>query len=117
MHCNAAIFGKTVSEDGEIEELCPNTQEMFHFFRRTQLKHIGTLTIEKLAGQMAMQTQVLAIVNTRKQAAGALPSVARRGTVSPFHPDDAVDAPVDAPQHPQETAARACVPCRRHFAD
>lgn len=62
-------LGKLFPKTAKIEELCPNTQEMFHFFRRTQLKHIGTLTIEKLAGQMAMQTQVLAIVNTRKQAA------------------------------------------------
>lgn len=59
---------KLFPEKARIREICPDTQELYQFFRRTKLEHIGTLSQQDLAGRMAEQRQALAIVDTRKQA-------------------------------------------------
>lgn len=60
---------KFFPKDMRVEEICPNTQELYTFFQRTRLEPVGVLSTKELAGRMAAQTQALAIVDTRKQAA------------------------------------------------
>lgn len=49
-------------------EICDDPQALYHFFRRTQIEHCGQLNDAELAERLNAQTQVLCIVNTKKQA-------------------------------------------------
>lgn len=49
-------------------EICENREELYAFFRRAQLIQAGKLTEDELTARLAAQSQVLCIVNTRKQA-------------------------------------------------
>ena len=51
-----------------IHEICPNTNAMYHFFRRTTLQMTGELTEESLAGQLNALPQALCVVNRRATA-------------------------------------------------
>jgi len=59
---------KLFPADMTVTEICPNTSELYEFFRRTSLRHIGKQSNSKLAEHMAQQEQALTIVNSRKQA-------------------------------------------------
>jgi CRISPR-associated endonuclease/helicase Cas3 len=52
-----------------ITENCPNVTDLFRFFRRTTITHVGKLANEALAEKMQSNNQALSIVSTRKQAA------------------------------------------------
>ena len=49
-------------------EICENRPELYAFFKRAHLIRVGKLTEEELSQKLIEQTQVLCIVNTRKQA-------------------------------------------------
>ncbi len=51
-----------------IRELCENTEELFRFFKRTKILPIGQVDDSGLAERLNFESQVLCIVNTRKQA-------------------------------------------------
>lgn len=49
-------------------EICQNTQELYSFFRRTQVVKRGKVDNQTLAQELNGQTQTLCIVNTKKHA-------------------------------------------------
>ncbi|MEJ5201135.1 MAG: CRISPR-associated helicase Cas3', partial [Anaerolineales bacterium] len=51
-------------------ELAPNPQALFNFYKRVDVKSLGTLTDEELAKRLNKHEQVLCIVNTRRHASG-----------------------------------------------
>ena len=51
-----------------MQELCPNTQSLYVFFRRTTLCQAGVLSEEELAGRLNAQPQALCVVNRRATA-------------------------------------------------
>lgn len=57
-----------------IREICPDTQALYTFFRRTTLCQAGTLSLEDLAVRLNAQTQTLCVINRRAivQELGAL---------------------------------------------
>lgn len=48
-----------------IQEICPDTQALYTFFRRTTLCQAGTLSLEDLAARLNAQTQTLCVINRR----------------------------------------------------
>ena len=48
-----------------IQEICPNTQALYNFFRRTTLCQAGALSLEELADRLNAQPQTLCVVNRR----------------------------------------------------
>lgn len=69
------LFPKGIS----IQEIYPHFRELYPFFRRTEFVNIGRLSVIELADRMARQKQVLAIVDTRKQAAELYQSLPEEG--------------------------------------
>ncbi|MEG2380384.1 MAG: CRISPR-associated helicase Cas3' [Oscillospiraceae bacterium] len=59
---------KFFSDDCKITEICPDVEDLYEFFKRTTIKHIGTKTLEEVAVLMTEHNQVLSIVNTKKDA-------------------------------------------------
>ncbi|WP_298814681.1 CRISPR-associated helicase Cas3' [Chloroflexus sp.] len=53
-----------------VRELAPNPQELFSFYKRVEVKNLGTLTDEELLERLSAHEQVLCIVNTRRHASG-----------------------------------------------
>lgn len=51
-----------------MQEICPDTQDLYSFFRRTTLHLGGTMTEESLADSLNNQTQTLCVVNRRSSA-------------------------------------------------
>lgn len=51
-------------------ELAPNPQALFTFFRRVQVKNLGTQTDDEIAERLNDTEQALCIVNTRRHAKG-----------------------------------------------
>lgn len=49
-------------------EICPNPHDMYSFFRRTELRHRGTIAQEELAARLSASPQVLCVVNRRATA-------------------------------------------------
>lgn len=61
------IFAEFLPEQS-VKEICPNTEELYQFFRRVTIKQEGLITAPLLAEKLNRQRQALCIVNTRKQA-------------------------------------------------
>ncbi|RMG06602.1 MAG: CRISPR-associated helicase Cas3', partial [Acidobacteria bacterium] len=53
-----------------IVELAPDPQALFHFYKRVEVKNLGSLTDEELVDRLQQNEQVLCIVNTRRHASG-----------------------------------------------
>ena len=53
-----------------VMELAPNPQDLFDFYKRVEVKNLGTLTDADLADRLNGHDQVLCIVNTRRHASG-----------------------------------------------
>lgn len=53
-----------------VRELAPNPQELFTFYKRVEIQHLGTLTDEELLKRLNSHEQALCIVNTRRHASG-----------------------------------------------
>ena len=49
-----------------LREICPDTENLFHFFRRTTLRHAGKMTAEALAASLNSLQQTLCVVNRRE---------------------------------------------------
>ncbi len=57
-------------EETKPTELAPNPPALFDFFKRVEIKHLGTLTDEALLARLKVHEQVLCIINTRRHASG-----------------------------------------------
>lgn len=57
-------------EETKPTELAPNPPALFDFFKRVEIKHLGTVTDEALLARLKTHEQVLCIVNTRRHASG-----------------------------------------------
>ncbi|MCA2000435.1 MAG: CRISPR-associated helicase Cas3' [Chloroflexi bacterium] len=70
--CTATQPGleRFLPEKTEVRELAPNPQELFDFYKRVEVKHLGTLTDEDLLARLNAHEQALCIVNTRRHASG-----------------------------------------------
>lgn len=51
-----------------MQEICPDTQDLYEFFRRTTLRNAGELTEAELAAQLNALPQTLCVVNRRATA-------------------------------------------------
>lgn len=54
--------------DIKIHEICDDVEELYDWFRRTRIVHMGTLDSGELCGKLMENEQVLCIVNQRKTA-------------------------------------------------
>jgi len=54
----------------QLTELAPNPQHLFNFYKRVEVKNLGTLTDDELLTRLNDHSQVLCIVNTRRHASG-----------------------------------------------
>jgi len=61
------LFAKLLPEYPP-QELCPDAEKMYDFFRRVRYVCDGKLTDEELAERLSAERQTLCIVNSRKQA-------------------------------------------------
>ncbi|MEW6504884.1 MAG: CRISPR-associated helicase Cas3' [Chloroflexota bacterium] len=70
--CTATQPGleRFLPKETEVKELAPNPPELFDFYKRVEVKHLGTLTDEELLARLNAHDQVLCIVNTRRHASG-----------------------------------------------
>jgi CRISPR-associated endonuclease/helicase Cas3 len=70
--CTATQPGleRFLPEKTEVKELAPNPPELFDFYKRVEVKHLGTLTDEDLLARLNAHEQALCIVNTRRHASG-----------------------------------------------
>ncbi|BAJ63262.1 MULTISPECIES: CRISPR-associated helicase/endonuclease Cas3 [Anaerolinea] len=70
--CTATQPGleRFLPETTEIKELAPDPIMLFNFYKRVEVKHLGTLTDEDLLSRLNKHEQVLCIVNTRRHASG-----------------------------------------------
>lgn len=70
-----------LKEDGfqsglsNVRELAPEPVKLYEKLRRVNVRHIGTLTDEQLANEMAQHEQVLCIVNNRRHARALYESI------------------------------------------
>lgn len=58
------------SEETQFTELAPTPQKLFDFYRRVQVKNLGSQTDVDIVKRLNSHQQVLCIVNTRKHAKG-----------------------------------------------
>lgn len=72
-HCTAVLCTATQPDlqqffpgDFPMIELCPDRDEQYEFFRRTEIEKIGQLTEEELIDRLSRESQVLCILNSRK---------------------------------------------------
>jgi CRISPR-associated endonuclease/helicase Cas3 len=66
----------------QFTELAPDPQDLFNFYRRVQVKNLGTQTDENLISALQAHRQALCIVNTRKHAKGLFSQLDQDGN---FH--------------------------------
>ncbi|MCD7863303.1 MAG: CRISPR-associated helicase Cas3' [Lachnospiraceae bacterium] len=55
------------SENIKIQEICPRVHDQFQFFKRTEVKNIGTLSEEEFVEHVRVEKQALCIFNNRKR--------------------------------------------------
>ncbi|MCI0690388.1 CRISPR-associated endonuclease Cas3'', partial [candidate division KSB1 bacterium] len=79
----------------QFTELAPDPQDLFNFYRRVQVKNLGSQTDEDLISALQAHRQALCIVNTRKHAKGLF---AQLGAGENFHLSTLM-----CPAHRQET--------------
>ena len=63
-----------------VEELCPDTEALYEFFRRVRYRQEGCLSVNTLAERLLREEQVLCILNTKKSAAELFENLAGEGT-------------------------------------
>jgi len=70
--CTATQPGleRFLPEQTEVKELAPNPQALFDFYKRVDVKNLGTQTDEELLTRLNVHDQALCIVNTRRHASG-----------------------------------------------
>lgn len=82
--CTATQPGleRFLPEETRVEELAPNPQELFDFYKRVEVKNLGTLPDEDLLARLNAHEQALCIVNTRRHASGLFSGLQGEGN---FH--------------------------------
>ncbi|MBE2271548.1 MAG: CRISPR-associated helicase Cas3', partial [Anaerolinea sp.] len=70
--CTATQPGleRFLPEEAKPQELAPNPQELFNFYKRVEVKNLGTMTDDDLLARLDAHDQALCIVNTRRHASG-----------------------------------------------
>jgi CRISPR-associated endonuclease/helicase Cas3 len=70
--CTATQPGleRFLPEEANPQELAPNPQELFDFYKRVEVKNLGVLTDDDLLIRLNAHDQALCIVNTRRHASG-----------------------------------------------
>ncbi|MBQ9501037.1 MAG: CRISPR-associated helicase Cas3' [Lentisphaeria bacterium] len=63
-----------------VEELCPDTEALYEFFRRVRYRQEGNLSADALAERLLREEQVLCILNTKKSAAELFDILTGEGT-------------------------------------
>lgn len=83
--CTATQPGleRFLPEDTKPKELAPNPQALFDFYKRVEVKHLGTLPDEDLLARLNAHDQALCIVNTRRHASGLFSGL--QGDEGNFH--------------------------------
>ncbi len=66
--------------DRTVREICDNTEEIYHHFRRTRIINVGVLSREALREEIEDKPQVLCIVNKRKTAQQLYADLPKEGT-------------------------------------
>ncbi|AEJ20059.1 CRISPR-associated helicase/endonuclease Cas3 [Gracilinema caldarium] len=82
--CTATQPGleRFLPENAEVRELAPNPHELFNFYKRVEVKYVGTLPDEDLITRLNAHEQALCIVNTRRHASGLFSGLEGEGN---FH--------------------------------
>ena len=62
------------------EEICPDVKGQYEFFRRTDIQEIGKISEEQLVALLKQETQVLCILNSRRQVQKVYEAVKEEGT-------------------------------------
>lgn len=62
------------------EEICPDVKGQYEFFRRTDIQEIGKISEEQLVALLKQETQVLCILNSRRQVQKIYEAVKEEGT-------------------------------------
>jgi CRISPR-associated endonuclease/helicase Cas3 len=83
--CTATQPGleRFLPEGTRVRELAPNPQKLFEFYKRVDVKNLGTLTDEELLARLNAHDQALCIVNTRRHASGLFGGL--QGNEGNFH--------------------------------
>jgi CRISPR-associated endonuclease/helicase Cas3 len=70
--CTATQPGleRFLPEEAKLQELAPNPQELFDFYKRVEVKNLETLPDDELLARLNAHEQTLCIVNTRRHASG-----------------------------------------------
>jgi CRISPR-associated endonuclease/helicase Cas3 len=89
----------------QFTELAPDPQDLFNFYRRVQVKNLGTQTDADLVSALQVHRQTLCIVNTRRHAKGLFDQL---GKGQNFHLSTLM-----CPKHREETMREI----RRRLAD
>ena len=63
-----------------VEELCPDTEALYEFFRRVRYRQEGNLSADALAERLLREEQVLCILNTKKSASELFDRLTGEGT-------------------------------------
>jgi CRISPR-associated endonuclease/helicase Cas3 len=79
--CTATQPGleRFLPEKTELKELTPNPQDLFDFYKRVEVKNLGTLTDTELLMRLNGHAQALCIVNTRRHASGLFEGLREEG--------------------------------------
>ena len=72
-------LGQFLPKEAVLTELITNTQALFDFYKRVQVKNIGKIPDDELIQRINGHPQALCIVNTRKHARGLFASVIDEG--------------------------------------
>ena len=68
-----------------IRELCPQKEEQFAFFKRTEFILMGKVSTEELEDRLIEETQALCIVNTKARAQSLYQRLKERGAEHVYH--------------------------------
>ena len=68
-----------------IRELCPQKEEQFAFFKRTEFISMGKVSTEELEDRLIEETQALCIVNTKARAQSLYQRLKERGAEHVYH--------------------------------
>lgn len=93
-HCTALLctatqpaliqyFPKEVS--ASVQEICPNVEEQYQFFKRTQVENIGEISEEVLINSLKKQEQALCILNSRAGVRRIYKQLQNEGVEGVYH--------------------------------
>lgn len=71
---------KNYLPDIRIREICDDVEDLYEWFRRTRITHMGTTNISELSGKLMEIKQVLCIVNQRKTAQEIYENIREEGS-------------------------------------